>query len=98
MHSAKRWHKISEGKQTFLLCLLLAGATFAVYYPVHTHPFSELDDYIYVTQNIHVQLGFTWETTKWAFTTFHGFNWHPLTWLSHALDCQLYELSPGGHH
>jgi tetratricopeptide (TPR) repeat protein len=87
-----------EAKQTFLLCLLLAVATFAVYYSVHTHPFSQLDDDIYVTRNKHVQSGLSWETVKWTFTTFHGFNWHPLTWLSHALDCQVYDLNPAGHH
>jgi protein O-mannosyl-transferase len=98
MHSANGRQKISAGKQTFLLCLLLSAATIAVYYPVHSHPFSDLDDYIYVTQNIHVQMGLSWDTVAWAFTTFHGFNWHPLTWISHALDCQLYELNPAGHH
>jgi tetratricopeptide (TPR) repeat protein len=98
MQDWKPWYRASEGRQTFLLCLALAVATVTVYYPVHSHPFSELDDFIYVTQNIHVQMGVNSETVKWAFTTFHGFNWHPLTWLSHALDCQIYELHPAGHH
>jgi protein O-mannosyl-transferase len=92
------WHEVREGKQTLLLGLLLVIATVAVYYPVHTHPFSDLDDFIYVTRNAHVQGGVNWVTVKWAFTTFHGFNWHPLTWLSHALDCQFYYLDPAGHH
>jgi tetratricopeptide (TPR) repeat protein len=98
MQESSVGQEANEGKKSFLLCLLLAVATFAVYYSVHTHPFSGLDDDIYVTQNNHVQSGLSWETVKWMFTTFHGFNWHPLTWLSHALDCQVYDLNPAGHH
>jgi tetratricopeptide (TPR) repeat protein len=98
MHDRNWWRRSGQGTQTVLLCLLLSVATVAAYYAVHTHPFSEFDDFIYVTRNVHVQSGVSWETVTWAFTTFHGFNWHPLTWLSHALDYQLYELRPAGHH
>ncbi len=52
---------------------------------------------IYVTANAHVR-GLTWESVKWAFRTGCAGNWHPVTWLSHMLDCQLFGLKPWGHH
>ncbi len=84
--------------RTWLLGLLLVVATLALYYPVHHHPFVNYDDSVYVTENPHVQSGLDWDTVKWAFTTYDAGNWHPLTWLSHTLDCQLFELNPAGHH
>ena len=78
--------------------MLLALGTIALYYPVNSHPFVNYDDTVYVTNNAHVQAGLEWETVRWAFTTFDGANWHPLTWLSHALDYQLFELNAAGHH
>jgi protein O-mannosyl-transferase len=85
-------------KQAFLLCLLLALVTAAVYWPVARHGFINFDDPDYVSGNPRVQVGLTWESVQWAFTTGFSSNWHPLTWLSHMLDCQLYGLTPGGHH
>ena len=85
-------------KWTWILSLLLIVATVAVYYPVKDHPFANYDDDDYVTNNPHVQAGVTWETVKWSFTTYEYSNWHPLTWLSHALDCQLFGMDPGPHH
>jgi protein O-mannosyl-transferase len=82
----------------WILSLLLIVATVAVYYPVKDHPFANYDDDAYVTSNPHVQAGLTWETVKWSFTTYEFANWHPLTWLSHALDCQLFGMDPGPHH
>ena len=84
--------------RTWVLSLLLMVATVALYYPVHWHPFVNYDDTVYVTENVHVQAGLEWDTVKWAFTTYDEANYHPLTWLSHALDCQLFELNPAGHH
>jgi Tfp pilus assembly protein PilF len=83
---------------TIISCLFLAIGTLAVYSPVRTHPFVNYDDQNYVTENAHVQAGLTWETFTWALTSTEADNWHPLTWLSHALDCQLYGLNPAGHH
>jgi Flp pilus assembly protein TadD len=83
---------------TLLLALLLVGATVALYSPVNHHPFVNYDDDGYVTDNVHVKAGLTGETIAWAFTTYDEANWHPLTWLSHALDYQLFELDPAGHH
>jgi hypothetical protein len=56
------------------------------------------DDQDYVTKNVTVQSGLTWDSFKWAFISTHASNWHPLTWLSHELDCQLFGLDASGHH
>ncbi|MGB7584271.1 MAG: tetratricopeptide repeat protein [Terriglobales bacterium] len=88
----------SPEKRSLVLGLLLVVATLALYNPVIHHPFVNFDDDRYVTDNIHVRAGLHWETVRWAFTTFDEANWHPLTWLSHALDCQLFGLNPAGHH
>ena len=82
----------------FLVCLILTVAILAVFWPVRNHEFVSFDDDLYVTQNAHVQAGLTGEAVAWAFTTTHAANWHPVTWLSHMLDCQLYGLNSGGHH
>jgi tetratricopeptide (TPR) repeat protein len=81
-----------------LIALLLALATLVIYLPVVRCDFVNFDDQVYVTDNPHVQAGLTWESLRWAFTTFHGANWHPLTWLSHMLDCELFRLNPAAHH
>jgi hypothetical protein len=85
-------------KHTWALGLLLICATVALYYPAHYHQFVDYDDAAYVTENLHVQSVFDRDTVKWAFTTLEGGNWHPVTWLSHALDYELFELNPAGHH
>jgi tetratricopeptide (TPR) repeat protein len=81
-----------------VLCILLGAATIALYSPVIGHSFVVLDDQEYVTANRHIQSGAAWSTIQWAFTSTYAANWHPLTWLSHALDCQLFGLNPAGHH
>jgi len=81
-----------------IICLVLAAATLAVYWQVRTHEFVAYDDQEYVYENVYVQAGLTRESIVWAFTTGHASNWHPLTWLSHMLDCQIYGLNPAGHH
>ena len=88
----------SPQKQKLVFGFLLIVATVALYYPAENHPFVNFDDNLYVTENVHVTAGLHWQTVKWAFTTFDEGNWHPLTWLSHAADCQLYGLNPAGHH
>src|SRR5271165_4183805 len=65
-------------------------ATMALYYPVIHHPFANLDDMGYVYENLHVQEGLTWPTIKWAIRTFDDNNWHPVTWISHSIDCQMF--------
>jgi len=73
-------------------------ATLAVYWQVVDYGFVNYDNNVYVTENPSVRRGFSWENVFWAFTEFHAGNWHPLTWLSHMLDCQLFGLKAGMHH
>jgi tetratricopeptide (TPR) repeat protein len=81
------------------LCLFLALATAAVYAPVVRHEFIDYDDDVMVLVNPHVNTGLSWQNIRWALTADAVGNWHPLTWISHALDSQLYGLdNPGGHH
>ncbi len=77
--------------------LLLAAFTLALYLPVLRCDFVEYDDQQYVTDNFHVQAGLTASGLAWAFG-FHAGNWHPLAWLSHMADCQLYGARAWGHH
>jgi hypothetical protein len=88
----------SSNRQGFALAVLLAIIAGAVYLPVLHDPFVNFDDDLYVINNTHVNHGLSLDTVKWAFTTYDAFNWHPLTWLSHALDCQIFHLNPGGAH
>lgn len=87
----------SGWKARTLLGLLLAATTIALYIPAITNPFAVLDDTEYVTTNTHIR-GLGWENIKWAFTATAASNWHPLTWLSHAVDYRLFALNPAGHH
>jgi len=88
----------SPGKWILVLGCLLVFATIALYHPVVHYPFANADDDSYISDNVHVKYGLDWDTVKWSFTTFRDANWHPLTWLSHALDCHLFFLDPGKHH
>jgi protein O-mannosyl-transferase len=82
-----------------VICLWLAVVTAALYWPMMNHNFiSFYDDASYITDNPHVKAGLTGSGIAWAFRTGYAANWHPLTWLSHMLDCQLYGLTPAGHH
>ncbi len=88
----------SSRMRTLLLCLILIGIVLVPYNRVIHNGFIRYDDDTYITDNAHVKAGLTWVTVKWSLTTFDAANWHPLTWLSHALDCQLFGLNPAGHH
>jgi tetratricopeptide (TPR) repeat protein len=87
-----RWRARAAAAGAAALLALLA------LWPVLTHPFAGIDDHEYVTANPAVRQGLTPAAVRWAFTTFAAANWHPLTWLSHQLDVQLYGLAPAGHH
>src|SRR5271170_5065080 len=89
---------IAREKRSAILCLLLALLILVFYNPIVHNGFTNLDDNAYITDNAHVRAGLTWGTVKWAFRSFEGANWHPLTWLSHALDVQIFKLNPVGHH
>ena len=84
--------------QDTLLCVLLSVVVFFCYASVGKNGFVNFDDDTYITNNPQIQAGLNLKTVKWAFTTYHEGNWHPLTWLSHALDWHLFGSSPAGHH
>jgi len=86
------------GRRAWLAGALLILLTLALYYPVRSHPFVNYDDNVYVTANEHVQAGLSLVTLRWALVTYEAGNWHPLTWLSHALDVELFSLDAGRHH
>ena len=88
----------SAEKRNPIVCLLLAVVTLALYNPVNRHPFVNYDDDRYVTENSHIRQGLTADTFTWALTSTEQANWHPLTWMSHALDVSLFHLNPAGHH
>ena len=87
-----------SGVRPYLFALLLIVLTVGLYWPVRTHPFVNYDDDVYVTGNSHIQDGLTRDTVTWAFVTYDAGNWHPVTWVSHALDSQIYDQDPAGHH
>ena len=80
------------------VCVVLALATLAVYWPVHGYDYVNYDDAEYVAANRHVLGGLRWANIVWAFTVSYASNWHPLTWLSHMLDCQLFGQKAGAQH
>jgi Flp pilus assembly protein TadD len=82
----------------WLLAALLGLATLAVYWPATRCDFINYDDPDYVTANPQVQEGLNWASVKWAFCNPVAGNWHPVTMLSHMLDCQLFGLNPWGPH
>lgn len=81
-----------------LLSLALAGLVGFLYAPVHDFAFVSLDDPYYIQQNPNVQGGLTWENVSWSFTHARVRNWHPLTWISHMIDVELFGDDAGGHH
>ena len=94
--STAGWSAFS-GKAPWV-CLALIAANLIVYASLQHHGFVNFDDGDYVGENPMVARGLTWHGVSWAFTTGYASNWHPLTWLSHMLDVQLYGLNPGPHH
>ncbi len=85
-------------KHFYIIFLLLLVATLSAYWQVLDNDFVIYDDDVYVTENIHVHNGVTFDSLTWAITSSHASNWHPLTWISHMIDYQLYGLNPKGHH
>jgi len=82
----------------YAVAVFLIAVTLLAFWQALGCDFVVYDDDLYVTKNSHVLGGLTWAGLKWAFTGIHGANWHPLTWMSHMLDCQLFALKPMGHH
>src|SRR5437762_946061 len=90
-------HFTAFGRPDLLILLGLAVVTFAIYAQVIGHQFITLDDPTYIRENPMVNRGVTLGGVAWAFTTFHATNWHPLTWISHMLDCQFFGMNAGRH-
>jgi protein O-mannosyl-transferase len=88
----------SSGNHLWLLSFLLFLGTLALFSPVRGHNFVSYDDDYYIVRNSHIRAGLSLETVRWSLTATEQCNWHPLTWLSHALDCQLFGLDAGSHH
>ena len=85
-------------KKSLWISLGIVLLTIAVYGQVGHHAFIDFDDYEYITENPHVRTGLTFDNIAWAFTSHHSNNWHPLTWISHMVDVEIFGLNPGGHH
>lgn len=85
-------------QKPIVLYAILTLTTLLLYAPVSHHDFLDFDDGQYVTQNPHVRTGLGLGNVVWAFTSFYASNWHPITWLSHMADCQLFGLNPAAHH
>ena len=91
----------SQKRHRFLLLLVCIGLTigiFIAYEPIRFNGFVNYDDSVYITENPDVKNGISVKSLTWALTQFHNKMWHPLTTLSHLIDCQLYGLHPLGHH
>ncbi len=88
----------AQSKQSLFGCLGLGFLVLVAFAPILANDFVSFDDGTYVTANPHVQTGLTWQGIKWAFQTSTASNWHPLTWLSHMLDCQMFGMRAWGHH
>jgi tetratricopeptide (TPR) repeat protein len=82
----------------FAICVALVAITWTVFGQTLGHQFVNYDDPLYVLENAHIRAGVTWHSVLWAFTHVHSQNWHPLTSISHMLDCQLFGVQPGWHH
>ncbi|MDL1966946.1 MAG: tetratricopeptide repeat protein [Deltaproteobacteria bacterium] len=91
-------HRTVNIRYNVLICLFLVIATLAAYWQVRNHNFLSFDDHAYVLHNQHVNKGLSLESISWAFSFTDIAYWHPLSWLSHMLDCQLYGLNPSMHH
>src|SRR6059036_456916 len=87
-----------RGRRNLAIAGLVVLGTLAVFAPALRHGFVNYDDPEYVTENPRVRAGLSWAGLGWAFAAPHAANWHPLTWLSHMLDAQLFGLAPAGHH
>lgn len=87
-----------KARFVWIVCFALIAVTAGVYWQVKNHPFIVCDDPVYITENPSIQQGITPASIAWAFTTMYANFWHPLTWLSHMLDVELFGLNPGGHH
>jgi protein O-mannosyl-transferase len=94
----QKFPSVLAGRNTLIYCLLLVAGCVAIYFPATQNGFVNYDDDMYVTQNTHIQSGLTLKSLQWAATAYYDTNWHPLTWISHAIDISLFHMNPAGHH
>jgi tetratricopeptide (TPR) repeat protein len=94
----KQIEKTTATHKSVWICVFLILATSGVYWQVGGCDFINFDDPEYVVENSYVNTGLSGDNVIWAFTAFHSSNWHPLTWISHMVDSQVYGLNAGGHH
>jgi tetratricopeptide (TPR) repeat protein len=85
-------------RESLWISLGLVVAVAIAYWPVRNFGFVRFDDPTYVTENPHIVSGISWSAVQWAFTSGYGANWHPVTWLSHMMDVQLFAFDAGAHH
>lgn len=85
-------------QREFYIFVFLVASTVIVYFPVFFFEFINYDTPLYVYDNVYVKSGINIQSFSWALTTTYLGNWHPITWLSHMLDVELFGLNPGGHH
>ncbi len=90
--------EFARRRPSLTICLALGLLTFLLYLPVIRNGFVDYDDQGYITDNIHVTAGLSWPGIVWAFKSNEQANWHPLTWISHMADCQMFGTNPAGHH
>ena len=90
--------KSIRAREIVLIGILLVSIVWLVFSRTVGYDFVNYDDHVYVYQNPIVSAGLTLHGIVWAFAHTHARNWHPLTTLSHMLDCQIFDLKPGGHH
>jgi hypothetical protein len=95
---AKDFYKIDGRAHIILICLVLTSMVLAVFAQIRSHEFVDYDDSEYITGNNAVLTGLSWQNVQWAFTATVSNHWHPLTWLSHMLDCRLFGTDAGRHH
>jgi Tfp pilus assembly protein PilF len=87
-----------NNRLNILICLFLIASILIVYIQVKNFEFIHYDDDVYITDNYQVQSGLNSKSIRWAFSSIHGSNWHPLTWISHMTDIEIFGMNAGGHH
>ncbi|HUI46967.1 MAG TPA: tetratricopeptide repeat protein [Nitrospirota bacterium] len=95
---ARNFVEILSDKHKYAVPVLLLVITFMTYFQITGHDFISYDDPAYITENVHVMNGLNYNSIKWAFTSVGISYWHPMTWISHMVDYQIYGSNPFGHH
>jgi tetratricopeptide (TPR) repeat protein len=90
--------EVTVGRESLWISIGLVAAVAITYWPVHTFGFVRFDDPMYVSENPHIVNGVTFSALRWAFTSGYAANWHPVTWLSHMADVQVFAFDAGAHH